>query len=165
MNYLAIDEADFANGQGVRVVLWVAGCTHHCEGCHNPQTHDFNAGKQIDTYTLFELNTLLSKPYIKGLTITGGDPLAKPNRKATEYICQWLRFVNDRPIDFWIYTGHTYEALEDEIDLSFADYLVDGRFVKSLKQPLAFRGSSNQRIIDIKASIKEGKVVCCDFDN
>ena len=193
MYYHKIDKVSIANGTGVRVVLWVSGCNLHCKGCHNPETWDFKSGKPFDEKAKQELFNALDKPYIKGLTLSGGHPLELENAKTIFNLIQEIKdkFPNK---DIWIYTGYKYHLMvsegriSDEIPPSFlwirerigktyitdyrldsivndviqeCDYLVDGSYQEQLRDTtLPFRGSSNQRIIDIKASIKSGRVVC-----
>ena len=150
MNYIDITSPDVNNGEGCRVTLWVAGGPHHCPGCHNPHTHDYNAGKPFTADTYVEIKNMLSKPYIKGLTLSGGDPLGQSenNLNVILNIVRWIK--EDLPDkDIWIYTGYKYEDLKDtqlEI-LKYCDVLVDGPYVEELRDiTLPFRGSSNQKI-------------------
>lgn len=154
MKYINITHPDINNGLGCRVTLWIPGCSHNCPGCHNKWTHNYEQGYDFDDKTKEELFNLLSKSYIKGLTISGGDPLDQ-----TKYILgelsQLLSEINNRfpTKDIWVYTGCTYEHLnEDQLNvLKHCDVLVDGPYMESLRDTsLPFRGSSNQRIINLK---------------
>ena len=169
MNYSAIKKRDIANGTGVRVSLFVSGCTHHCRGCFNPETWDFNYGSLFDTETENEIISFLEPDYIRGLSVLGGEPMEPQNQKA---LLPFISKVRERypQKDIWIYTGYTFEtdlseggsAWCDETSdlLALADILVDGEFAEELKNlRLRFRGSENQRIIDVKNSLKTGKTV------
>ena len=163
MKYLSITYPDLENGCGCRVTLWVAGCSHHCLGCHNPETWDYEAGKDFTTKSYQDLKEILKLPYIKGIPLSGGDPLYKDNITGILTLCEKIR--QDFPSkDIWLYTGYTWEqilknpALKEV--LNYIDVLVEGPFVQELRDiSLAFRGSSNQRIVDVKQSLKENKFV------
>lgn len=168
MYYSKIIKHDIANGDGIRVTLFVSGCTNHCKNCFQPQTWDFCYGTQFTKTPEDELINALKKPYIKGLTILGGEPMEPENQ---ECLLPLLRRVRSElpDKDVWCYTGFTYEELTTEGThcrcyytddmLNLIDFLVDGRFIEELKDiSLRFRGSSNQRIIDVKKTI-EGKSV------
>ena len=149
MNYLNILDCSIADGEGVRVVLFVSGCPHHCLGCHNPESWNFNAGKEFTPSTLSKLYELLSRDYIDGLTISGGEPLAPQNIEVVLEICKNIKnkFPNK---NIWIYTGYTVdEELEAKLK-PYVDVVVDGEFIQSLRDiTLPFRGSSNQNIIKL----------------
>lgn len=160
MNYGEIKNCDIANGTGVRVTLFVSGCTNHCPGCFQPQTWDFNYGKPFTSDTEEELLQLLSPTYIRGLTLLGGEPFEPSNQRALlPFLRRLARELPDK--DVWCFSGFTLEELltdgwyprceaTDEM-LSFIDVLVDGRFEQARKNPtLTFRGSENQRIIDLR---------------
>ena len=169
MNYGEIKNCDIANGTGVRVTLFVSGCTNHCRNCFQPQTWDFNYGKKFDRETENEIYKLLSPSYIQGLPLLGGEPFEPENQRG---LLPFLREVKRRFPDknIWAFSGFTYEELTskgshpncectDEI-LSIIDVLVDGRFVEEKKNlSLRFRGSSNQRLIDMNETRRTGKVV------
>lgn len=169
MNYGTIKKYDIANGEGVRVSLFVSGCTHHCENCFNEEAWDFGYGKPFTADTEQEIMDALSADYINGLTLLGGEPFEPENQKV---LLPFLRRVRERfpEKDIWCYTGYSLERelladsrarceYTDEM-LSFIDVLVDGRFVEELKDiSLPFRGSSNQRIIDLKATLESGCAV------
>jgi len=138
------------NGDGLRVVLWVSGCAHGCKGCHNRITWDPDSGLPFDNDAKEEIFTELEKDYISGLTLSGGDPLFPGNRSCIENL---VREVKDRFPDktIWLYTGYDWETIKDLPLLQYIDVLIDGRFVESLRDSkLHWRGSSNQRIIDVK---------------
>lgn len=160
---LTITHPDVENGLGNRVTIWCAGCSRHCEGCHNSHTWSYNQGTKIDEVKQ-QIFDIVDKPYIKGITLSGGDPFDQ-SYSALE---QLLIFINDFKQEFdvtkdiWIYSGDTLENLwlspiKRKI-LQKCDVLVDGPFVKSVYNPdLAFRGSKNQRIIDLKKYFLESQ--------
>lgn len=159
MRYHNITKDDMLNGDGLRVVLWVAGCCHGCKGCHNPVTWDIDGGLPFDREAKAELFAELEKPYISGVTLSGGDPLHPGNR---EEIGRLMEEIRERFPDktIWLYTGYDWEQVRELPYLAFADVLVDGRFVEELKnEDLYWRGSSNQRVIDVKKSLESGEVV------
>ena len=150
MKYLSITSPDVNNGKGFRVTLWVAGCSHHCKGCHNPETWAYNQGKKLKEIKkdLFEK---LNKPYISGLTLSGGDPLAQTKWSLLELYFLLKEIKKKFPEqNIWIYSGYTYEEIKSDyfknLVLSQCDVLVDGQRDTSLP----FRGSANQRIIYLK---------------
>ena len=150
MRYLNILDCSIADGEGVRVVLFVSGCPHHCLGCHNPESWNFNAGKEFTSSTMAKLCELLNRDYIDGLTISGGEPLAPQNRETVLDICKQIRekFPNK---NIWVYTGYTIDEKQIEELKPYIDTIVDGEFVQSLRDiTLPFRGSSNQRILNLQ---------------
>lgn len=169
MNYGEIKCPDIANGEGVRVTLFVSGCTHRCKGCFNPETWSFSYGKPYTAEVEERLLSLLDQPFIAGLTLLGGEPMEPQNQAV---LVKLLRRVKEKfpQKTVWCYTGYTLEsdllshrltdsALQDEM-LSYIDVLVDGEFVLDLKRiDLQFRGSSNQRIIDLQKTLQTGKTV------
>lgn len=156
MHYSKILERDVANGPGFRVSLFVSGCRNRCKGCFNPETWSFTYGQEFTSETMLEIIRLLDNPNVAGLSILGGDPFEPENRKAVEDICYLVKLF--RPsTTIWVWTG--FDFLEDGlIDLpvmQYIDVLVDGRFEESLKDlRLKWRGSSNQRVIDIPRSLE-----------
>jgi anaerobic ribonucleoside-triphosphate reductase activating protein len=166
MNYIKITKNDIANGPGVRVGLWTAGCKCHCKGCHNPSTWNFRTGKPFSMDSLNKLFSALDKPYIQGLTITGGNPLDN----APEILMISKRFKERFPDkDLWIYSGYTYEEIiQNEIFeciLEYVDVLVDGPYIEEQRDiSLKFRGSRNQRLINIKETLKQGKIITIQDD-
>ena len=148
MNYIKITKNDIANGPGVRCVLWVAGCKVHCRGCHNPQTWDFNSGKLFDENAKNELFTTLNKPYIQGITFSGGNPTDNPYEIFLLAKEIKEKFPNK---DIWLYSGYTYEQIRQVKErfkiLYYVDALIDGPYIDSQRDiSLKWRGSSNQRI-------------------
>lgn len=171
MNYATIKPVDIANGPGVRVSLFVSGCTHHCKGCFNAEAWDFNYGEAFTAETEDKLLGLLDHDYIAGLTLLGGEPLEPVNQKG---LLPFLRRVRERfpEKSIWCYTGfdfeadvlgHMMESLETTRELmGLLDVLVDGEFVEEQKNiSLRFRGSENQRILDVQESLKAGRAVWC----
>lgn len=155
MNYAGINQIDTANGTGVRVSVFVSGCPHHCPGCFNPETWDYDYGKPFDDSVIMEILEYLKPDYISGLTVLGGEPLAEQNRKT---VLRLLKIVKKYRPDksIWVYTGYVLEDLLAEGDetilniFELIDVLVDGPFVQELKDvSLPFKGSSNQRIINV----------------
>lgn len=187
MNYLKIDKEDVCNGEGLRAVLWLSGCSHRCKGCQNPQTWDADSGIPFNKLAKEELFRELDKDYISGLTLTGGDPLFESN---LDGVLDLVTEVNERyntPQDtnefrlsmpqksIWLYTGFTWEEIrkgnmEDGLKygkwtkrakiITECDILVDGRYIDSQRDlTLSYRGSKNQRLIDIQQSLQKGEIV------
>ena len=169
MNYAAIKRRDIANGIGVRVSLFVSGCTHHCKGCFNEEAQDFHYGQPFTREVEDRLLEDLSPSFVSGLTLLGGEPFEPANQRA---LLPFLRRVREclPEKDIWAYSGYGYERdllgesrarceVTDQL-LSLIDVLVDGEFVEELKDiSLRFRGSSNQRLIDLPKSRAAGRVV------
>lgn len=169
MNYIHIDKASISNGLGFRVVLWCAGCTLKCKGCQNPQAQDFNAGKPFDENAKKIIFEQLSKPYIKGITFSGGHPI---ERKSAYVILNLIEEIKDKfpTKDIWLYTGlklskndfkpqYLDMIISDEL-FKKCDVIVDGPYIEEQRDiTLPFRGSKNQRLIDVKETIKQGQIV------
>ena len=150
MNYAEIKKVDIANGPGVRVSLFVSGCRNHCKGCFNPETWDFDYGRPFTRETEDEIIEALRPLWIQGLSILGGEPTEEENAAVLIPFLKRVRAVLPAK-DIWLYSGYTYEALRDKEILTLADVLVDGPFLLEQKDAgLAFRGSRNQRIIDLR---------------
>ena len=143
-------KVDIANGPGVRVSLFVSGCRNHCKGCFNPETWDFDYGRPFTRETEDEIIEALRPSWIQGLSILSGEPTEEENTAVPDSIPETVKpMLPDK--DIWLYSGYTYETLRDKEILTLADVLVDGPFLLELKDAgLAFRGSRNQRIIDLK---------------
>ena len=159
MNYQNITHDDMLNGDGLRVVLWVSGCSHHCTGCQNPTTWDPNDGLTFDEDAKREIFNDLSKSYIDGVTFSGGDPLHSCN---VEAITNLSREIKEKFPDktIWIYTGASFDQIKDLEIMKLIDVLVDGEFVEDLKDNnFKWAGSTNQRVIDVQQSIIEKRVV------
>lgn len=159
MRYHNITKDDMLNGDGLRVVLWVAGCTHNCRNCHNPITWDINGGIEFDEEAEHELLGALNKPYISGITFSGGDPLHPQNREDVGRLI--IKIKEKFPLKtIWLYTGYLWEEIKDEEYIRLTDVVVDGKFVEELKdEKLHWKGSSNQRVIDVKKTLETGNVV------
>lgn len=159
MKIIRVDKDNQVNGAGLRCVIWVAGCENKCPGCHNPETWDYNAGHDLTIEEYRTINQQLLSPEISGVTLTGGDPMAPRNRAATAKLCYLLK--RDYPTKtIWVYSGHSYETLVDY--LADVDVLIDGKYVAALNPgigKLKWRGSFNQRVIDVQKSLKAGRVV------
>ena len=174
MNYMQIEKASVANGKGIRTVLWVSGCSLHCKGCQNPESWDFNAGKPFDDKAKQELFCYLENPYIQGITFSGGHPLDYKNAYTIYELILEIKEKYPQK-DIWLYTGYslTYEDFysnplslmvsreETKTNiLQMCDVVVDGEFREELRDTtLPFRGSSNQRLIDVKKTIDNKKII------
>ena len=161
MNYLQIEKTSVANGPGVRVVLWVSGCKVRCKGCQNPESWDFFAGKLFDEDAKQELFDALDKQYIRGITISGGNPLDQAG-EIFYLICEIKRKFPTK--DIWLYSGYTYEDLRQSREkmkvVVSVDVLVDGPYIEEQRDiTLKFRGSKNQRLIDVKKTLEQDKIV------
>lgn len=159
MNYGAIKKIDIANGLGVRVSLFVSGCRNHCVGCFQPQTWDFEYGQPFTKEVEEEILEALRPSWIQGLSILGGEPMEPENQ---EILLPFLRRVKRECVnkDVWLYSGYVYEQIKDSELLRYVDIFVDGPFIEALKNPsLAFRGSSNQRILNVPESLRAGHAV------
>lgn len=169
-NYIRISgvvKESIVDGPGIRYVIFTQGCPHNCTNCHNPETHDLNGGKLIEIQTI--INDIKKNPLLQGVTISGGDPFMQPKN-----VAKLLQTIKENSnLNIIVYTGFTYEYLlkntNEKTDyisvLKLADILIDGKFDETLKRhTLAFRGSSNQRAIDLKESLKQNLVVIHKFD-
>ena len=175
MNYAKIKECDVANGPGVRVSLFVSGCNHRCKGCFNQVAWDFNYGKEFTQETIDTIIKDLDKDYIEGLTLLGGETLEKANQKGlVDLVKQVREKLPNKSI--WCYTGFDfekdvmgkmYQTWEETKELiSDIDVIVDGKFELEKKNPsLKFRGSENQRLIDVKKSIANNKIIWADIED
>lgn len=158
MNYLKIDKCSTSNGIGCRVVIWVSGCNHHCKNCQNPQTWNKDSGIPFDLDTIFEICNQLDKPYISGITFSGGDPLLPDNREIIQAISTLVKFYYPAKTQ-WLYTGYKWEEVKDLEIIKYLDVIVDGKYVDSQRDvTLAWRGSSNQRVIDVQKSLADNTV-------
>ena len=153
------------NGPGMRRVFFAQGCRHKCKGCFNPDTHDFNGGEDRNMDELIE--AVLENPMLRGVTFSGGDPWEQADKFA-----YMAKIFKEHNLNVWSYTGYTYEYIWEHKDerngwnelLNNIDVLVDGRFEEDMMQEgLKFRGSYNQRIIDVKESLKEGKIIVLEY--
>lgn len=174
MNYMEIKKYDIANGPGVRTSLFVAGCTHHCKGCFNPESWDFNAGHEFTEDTIEEIIESLKPDYVKGLTLLGGEPFEPANQQALLPLIRRVKieFPNK---NIWAFSGYLFDkqimdvmALKYDFTkefITYIDVLVDGEFHEEEKDlSIVYRGSRNQRIIDVKASLKSKKTILHEKD-
>lgn len=159
MRYHNITKDDMLNGDGLRVVLWTAGCEHRCPNCQNPVTWDINGGLEFDDEAKQEVFAELQKDYISGITFSGGDPLHTRNRHDTGLLIEEIsQKFPDKTI--WVYSGYEWQEVKDLPFMRYVDILVDGEFIEKMKDTrLPWRGSSNQKVIDVKKSIEIGKTV------
>lgn len=165
INIAGIVRESIVDGPGYRFCIFVQGCPHHCEGCHNPKTHDFNGGKTVSVERLFE--EIKKGRLLRGVTFSGGEPFCQP-----EALCELARLIKTTDLDIIVYSGYTFEELLEmscnnpkifEL-LSLCDYLIDGRFIlKERSLSLRWRGSKNQRIIDLKTSLPKRTAVLADI--
>ena len=161
MRINGIEQCSMTNGVGLRTVLWVSGCEHKCKGCQNPCTWDPNSGEDFTSEKKELLYKYLDNKYIKGITFSGGDPLHPNNRGEVGKLILDIK-ANYPSKDIWLYTGYTWEEVKElNLDyLRYIDVLVEGRFILSKRDiNLRWCGSSNQRVIDVKESLKEGKII------
>lgn len=159
MRYNKIRKMDISNGPGVRVSIFMQGCSFHCKECFNPETWDFNDGKEFTDDTINRVLSLCDKEYIKGLSILGGDPLHPKNIEGTTKLAKAFKDkFKDKTI--WLWTGYLYEVLKKKDILKYIDVLIDGQFeIDKFNPKLKWCGSSNQRVIDIPKSLKNNKLV------
>lgn len=158
MHYNKVRKMDISNGPGVRVSIFVQGCTFHCKNCFNPETHDFNGGKEFDDHTINTILDLCKNDSIRGLSILGGEPLHPKNIEEVTRLAKIFK-ENYPNKDIWVWTGFHFEDLKEKEIFHYIDVLVDGQFDDDLKDPrLKWRGSSNQRVIDIKRSLEAKRV-------
>lgn len=159
MKYHNITKDDMLNGDGLRVVLWVSGCEHGCDQCHNQITWNPNEGLDFDEHAKKEIFDLLDKDYISGITLSGGDPLYPSNREEIGKLINEIKQKYPHKT-IWLYTGYNYEQISDLDFIKNVDVLVDGKFMIQLFDPqLHWKGSANQRVIDVQATLSLGKIV------
>ena len=188
MNFFKIDDFDSADGPGIRVGLYVSGCTHKCKGCHSSNYWDFNSGEEFTKNHISQLEDALEKDYIEGLSILGGDPLEIKNIHQVAYIIKeckrFYEITHDKPLNIWLWTGSIFEnlflltvgvwsyegldAIQYIDDLKYIlnniDVLVDGPFIEEKKDlNIAFRGSTNQRLIDMRKTLENKRVILLDI--
>lgn len=184
MNYHMIRTDDMLNGDGLRVIIFLSGCEHHCEGCHNPETWDINSGKTFTDEAAEEIIQELNKPYISGVTFSGGDPLHQENLlDIYNLIC---RIKDEQPYkNIWLYTGYIWEDIYPSFKhsntthsdgkkktdsdrrrvVNLCDVLVDGKFIKTLADVnCPWVGSTNQRVIDVQESLLRNKIVLYNYE-
>ena len=166
MNYHNITKDDMKNGDGLRVVLWLAGCSHHCPNCQNPVTWDPNDGILFDKNARKELLDIISQDYISGITFSGGDPLFESNREEVYKLIEYIKSVYPNKT-VWLYTGYTFNDLKKFVPIGILnkiDVIIDGPYIEKFRDTsLKWRGSSNQRVIDVRKTIEAGNIVLhCD---
>lgn len=162
MRYHNITTDDMLNGDGLRTVLWVAGCTHCCPGCQNPVTWDIEGGLPFDEAAEQELFEKLAPSHISGLTFSGGDPLHPQNRADVTALAKKCRERFPEK-DIWLYTGYTFEEIRELEVVQYCDVIVDGEFIEAqLDVKLHWKGSSNQRVIDVRETMRLRKIVLFD---
>lgn len=163
MKYLNILDCDIIDGEGVRVTLFVSGCSHRCKGCHNPESWDASGGKEFTEETIERIEKLLDRDFVDGLTLSGGDPLFPQNRLEITKFCKKIKEKFPQKT-IWLYTGYEYEEVKTLEVFDYVDVVVDGPFKIDLRDvSLAFRGSPNQRIIDIKKTKELNRIVTLEF--
>lgn len=159
MRIIRIDKNNQVNGDGLRCVIWFAGCNHQCPGCHNPETWDFNCGHDLNIDDMDIIYDQLERDEISGITLTGGDPIYQYK--------ELLPFLEQIKINFpnktiWCYTGFNYEEIDHLPVMKFIDVLIDGKYISSLNpgiNKILWRGSTNQRIIDVQKSLDENSLI------
>ena len=159
MRIIRIDKNNQVNGDGLRCVIWFAGCNHQCQGCHNPETWDFNCGHDLNIDDMDVIYDQLERDEISGITLTGGDPIYQYK--------ELLPFLEQIKINFpnktiWCYTGFNYEEIDHLPVMEFIDVLIDGKYISSLNpgiNKILWRGSTNQRIIDVQKSLDENSLI------
>lgn len=162
MKISGINFESIVDGDGVRVVIYFSGCLHNCKGCHNPSSHDFDSGQLFSEKIQDEIiDYILDTPFISGLTLSGGDPMYS-TKDIIPYIIKIRNKIKD--ISIWVYSGFTYEEIINDVEMSklliLCDVLVDGQFILEQRDmTLAYKGSTNQRIIDIQKSIEQNQVI------
>ena len=159
-NYGNIKYCDIANGIGIRTSVFISGCTHHCKNCFNPETWDFNYGELLTPNVITKIIDSADPDYIDGITLLGGDPLCGDDNRCASYtLCHMFKLKHPNKT-VWLYTGYLYDQIKDLPVMDHVDVLVDGPFIEEKKNlMLKFRGSENQRLIDVKKSRLENKVI------
>ena len=159
MRYNQIRKMDIADGPGVRVSIFMQGCAFHCKNCFNSETWDFNGGKEFTDETIKKVLELCSEDYIKGLSILGGEPMHPNNIDGTTKLAKAFKEKYPNKT-LWVWSGFLFEQLKNQEVLKYVDVLVDGQYVDELHDPrLKWKGSSNQRVIDVQKSLKQNKIV------
>lgn len=167
MRFNQIRECDIVNGKGIGVALFVQGCHFHCNNCFNPDTWDFNGGKEWTSDIKEKFLKLIDRPYIKRVSILGGEPLADENLGDIYDLIHEIRLSFDSTKTIWLYSGYTWEQIQNDLKrmqiVSQCDVMVDGRYIDELRDiSLPFKGSSNQRLINVQESLKQNKIVLYD---
>lgn len=158
MRYNKIRKMDIADGPGVRVSIFMQGCSFNCKNCFNPETHDFSGGREFTDETVNHIIDLCNNKNIEGLSILGGEPMHPHNIDGTLKLVKMFKKTYPEK-NIWVWTGFLFENLKEKEVIKYIDVLVDGQYVDELHNPtLKWRGSSNQRVIDVQKSLKDGKV-------
>lgn len=159
MRYNKVRKMDVSNGPGVRVSVFMQGCIFNCKNCFNPETHDFNGGKEFTDEIIDKIIELCKKDEIVGLSILGGEPLHPNNIEGSTKLARAFKDACPNK-NLWIWSGFTWETLKDKEIMKYADVLVDGQYMDDLHDfRLKWRGSSNQRVINVQESLKKGEIV------
>ena len=159
MRYNLIRKMDISNGPGVRVSIFMQGCAFHCKNCFNPNTWDFDGGEEFTKEIIDKVLFLCDNSYVKGLSILGGEPMHPKNIEGTTKLAKAFKEKYPNK-NLWVWSGFLFEQLKDKEVLKYVDVLVDGQYVDELHDPrLKWRGSSNQRVIDVQKSLKQNKIV------
>ena len=159
MRIIRIDKNNQVNGDGLRCVIWFAGCNHQCQGCHNPETWDFNCGHDLNIDDMDVIYDQLERDEISGITLTGGDPIYQ-YKELLPFLEQIK--LNSPNKTIWCYTGFNYEEIDHLPVMEFIDVLIDGKYISSLNpgiNKILWRGSTNQRIIDVQKSLDENSLI------
>ena len=163
MRYNLIRKMDISNGPGVRVSIFMQGCEFHCKNCFNPETWDFKDGKEFTDETIEKVLDIANKDHIVGLSILGGEPMHKTNIEGTKKLAKAFKEKYPNK-NIWTWSGFRFEDLKDKDVLKYIDVLVDGTYKDELHDPtLKWRGSSNQRVIDVQESLKNGKIITIEY--
>lgn len=158
MRYNKIRKMDIADGPGVRVSIFMQGCSFNCKNCFNPETHDFSGGREFTDETVNHIIDLCNNENIEGLSILGGEPMHPHNIDGTLKLAKMFKKTYPEK-NIWVWTGFLFENLKEKEVIKYIDVLVDGQYVDELHNPtLKWRGSSNQRVIDVQKSLKDGKI-------
>lgn len=158
MRYNKIRKMDIADGPGVRVSIFMQGCSFNCKNCFNPETHDFSGGREFTDETVNHVIDLCNNENIEGLSILGGEPMHPLNIDGTLKLAKMFKKTYPEK-NIWVWTGFLFENLKEKEVMKYIDVLVDGQYVDELHNPtLKWRGSSNQRVIDVQKSLKDGKI-------
>lgn len=159
VNFHNISKFDMVNGEGIRAVLWLSGCDHACKGCQNMQTWNHSSGISFTEDNLKEIYEELDKKYVSGLTLSGGDPLSFKNREFSLSLAKHLKEKYPHK-NIWCYTGYTFDEIKDLDNIEYIDVIVDGKYIQGFdKIKPQWRGSSNQRIVDVKKSLETNTIV------
>ncbi len=162
MRYNTIRKMDIANGPGMRVSIFMQGCAFHCKNCFNPETHDFEGGTEFSDETIEKVLKLCEAPFVQGLSILGGEPMHPKNIEGTTKLAKAFKEKFPEK-SVWVWSGYVYENLDGKEVLDYIDVLIDGQYVDELHSPLLkWRGSSNQRVIDVQKSKKQKKIIEID---